>query len=167
MSVQQRITAQRTRSIQSDKFFPSPPLGKHRILSLRRHEGCEALVEPEIIPPLHSHQVSEPLMAHFVSDDLGHQLLDPNTAVLVDEQGDLPERDRSPVFHRASRKLWHRDQVKFRKNILYSEIFLEELYGLFCHVKREFRAGRFPRDRRNCVLDAVVFLFHLLELAYS
>src|SRR5438034_2649700 len=95
MSIQQRITAQRTRSIQSDKFFPSPPLGKHRILSLRRHEGCEALVEPEIIPPLHSHQVPEPLMAHLVSDDLGHQLLDPNTAVLVDKQGDLPERDRS------------------------------------------------------------------------
>src|SRR6266540_2078221 len=131
MSVQQRITAQRARSIQSDKFFPSLPLWKHGILSLRSHECCEALVEPEIIPPLHSHQVPEPLMTHLVSDNLGHQLLDPNTAVLVDKQGDLSERDCSPVLHRTSRKLWHGDQVKLGKNILYPEIFLEELDRLF------------------------------------
>lgn len=39
-----------------------PPLGFHGIHADRRREGREALVQPEIRPPLHGDQVTEPLV---------------------------------------------------------------------------------------------------------
>lgn len=34
-----------------------------------RHVGCEGLIEPQIIPPLHGYQISEPHMGQFVQNN--------------------------------------------------------------------------------------------------
>ena len=40
------------------------------------HEGGEALVEPEVAPPVHGHQVTEPLVGNLVGHDCRHRLHD-------------------------------------------------------------------------------------------
>ena len=38
------------------------------------HHRCEALVQPQVVPPLHSDEVPEPLVGHLVGDHNGHAL---------------------------------------------------------------------------------------------
>ena len=39
------------------------------------HPRCEPFVEPEIVPPSHGHEVTEPLVRHFVREHLVDVLL--------------------------------------------------------------------------------------------
>ena len=39
------------------------------------HPRCEPFVEPEIVPPSHGHEVTEPLVRHFVRKHLVDVLL--------------------------------------------------------------------------------------------
>ena len=55
------------------------------------------------------------MVAYFVGDDFGDLLLDPDAAILVDEEHDLPKRDGSSVLHRASGKLRDRDKMELGK----------------------------------------------------
>ena len=63
------------------------PLRVHGGHGLVLHPGGEALVEPDVVPPLHGHQVAEPLVGHLVGDDEGDFLLCADGGGLgVDEQ---------------------------------------------------------------------------------
>ncbi len=53
------------------------PLGDGLVL----HPGGEALVEPEVVPPLHGDHVAEPLVGHLVRDDDGTLFLEGMAAV--------------------------------------------------------------------------------------
>ena len=53
---------------------PELPVGVERVGALGAHPRGEALVEPEIVPPGHGHEVAEPLVGRLVGDDLENAL---------------------------------------------------------------------------------------------
>jgi hypothetical protein len=81
-----------------------PPFGMEAIGRLGRHPLGERLVEPEVVPPGHGHQVAEPLMRDLVRHDAVHDL--PGLlrrARRVDQQVGLGVDDR-PQFSIAPPK---------------------------------------------------------------
>ena len=71
-----RLCIQVERAVEPRGFvLVDVPLRMHRRHRLGFHPGGKAFVEPEIVPPLHGHQVAEPLVRHLVRDDRGHFLL--------------------------------------------------------------------------------------------
>jgi len=53
---------------------PQFPLRMEVIDGLVLHPGGETLVEPQIIPPRHGDEITEPLVCHLVRDDHGDVL---------------------------------------------------------------------------------------------
>src|SRR5579883_464654 len=49
---------------------PRPPIRMESLRGLRLHPACEAFVEPDVVPPGHGDEVAEPLMRHFMGDDV-------------------------------------------------------------------------------------------------
>ncbi len=56
---------------------PEPPFGMEAVDRLDRHPFGERLVEPEVVPPGHGHEVAEPLMRRLVRDHAVGALLVP------------------------------------------------------------------------------------------
>lgn len=119
-------------------------------------QGChisgESLVQPQVGPPFHRDQISEPLMGQFVGDHAG----DPMPAlrgrtVLVVEKGRFPVCDESPVFHGSCAEIRNRDHVLFREWVgqivklfvegqgsgpnAICEIHLKKLYNNMYHIE--------------------------------
>ncbi|KAI6756740.1 hypothetical protein HG530_011338 [Fusarium avenaceum] len=59
-----------------DKLSPDLPVGVQVINSVPADPGSEALVEPELIPPVHSDKVAKPLMSQLVGNDVGNGVLE-------------------------------------------------------------------------------------------
>ena len=101
------------------------------------HETRETLVQPQVVPPLHRHQVAEPLrttatsshvlaafsrcyhcydvthlVRELVRDDDGDVLaVRVGAHVFVVQQRRHAVRDEAPVLHRSSREVGDGDQV--------------------------------------------------------
>src|SRR2546425_8924645 len=97
----------------SDKVLPDLPFRIGLIGGLEVHERGEALVQPEIIPPSHRDQVSEPHVRNLMDDDMSYCLPGPNARVLVHVQENFPVGYGSPVLHRAISKFWDGYIVEF------------------------------------------------------
>ncbi|MNT27696.1 hypothetical protein D3C72_1633350 [compost metagenome] len=56
------VTAKCCNAFHGGKVEPYIPFGMKRIDSDILHERRKAFVEPKVIPPLHGHEITEPLM---------------------------------------------------------------------------------------------------------
>jgi hypothetical protein len=101
----QRVELQRAALHVSDELLPHVPARVQLVADARLHPRGEALVEPQVVPPVHRHQVTKPLVGELVDDDLGHALTLTRRGVLVDEQVDLAVGHKAPVLHGARGKL--------------------------------------------------------------
>ena len=125
------------------------------------HVGGEALVEPEVVPPAHGHEVAEPHVRHLVEDHLGA----PEALVLgrrVAEDHALGVGDRADVLHRAEVELGHEDLVVLVEGVRVSEEVGEERQPLLGHLEqlvlievRRERAAAVEAER-----DPVVVVAH-------
>src|SRR5438309_1916437 len=106
-------------------------------------------------------------MAYFVRDDFGDLLLDPNAAILVYKEHDLPKRDGSPVLHRSSGKLRDRDEMQLGKVVLRTKIGLEEFDRISGDAQRILRARTLAWYGSYYVVDSVEPVFHFFKLADS
>ena len=70
-----RITAKGQRALVVAKVCPHVPLRMDGIDRQIFHHIGKALVEPEVIPPLHRDEVTKPLVAEFVANNGGNVLL--------------------------------------------------------------------------------------------
>src|SRR5438132_6247287 len=104
MSLGQGVAAHRTRCGCSDKVLPDLPFWIGSIGGLEVHECRKALVQPEIVPPSHRDQISEPHMSNLMCDHMGHRLPRPDARILVHVQENFPVGYRPPVFHGTVRK---------------------------------------------------------------
>ena len=87
------------------------------------HPRGERLVEPEVVPPFHRHEVAEPHVRHLVRDHFQYPLLRLRGRVLrVIQQRGLPVGDRTPVLHRARSEVRHRDVIHLRQRIRDAEV---------------------------------------------
>lgn len=84
------------------RFFPLPIF----------HPACESLVKPQVIPPFHGDQITEPLMRELMRHDDGDPLLGVGAGfVLRVEQGCLSVCDQAPVFHGTGTKVRNGNQI--------------------------------------------------------
>ena len=89
----------------------------------------ERLVEPEVVPPLHGHQVAEPHVGHLVEDARRPELVE--RAVLAAAREVLvADRHRAGVLHRAGVVLRHVELVVLLERVGEVEGLLEELEAL-------------------------------------
>ena len=83
MSAVQCVSCHRAPGAVLDKVLPDLPLGIGPVNYLVGHEGREALVKPEIVPPFHRDEIAEPHVSNLVRDYLGNALLSRGARVLV------------------------------------------------------------------------------------
>jgi hypothetical protein len=87
--------------------------GTLQLLEAKEGNECgEGLVEPEVVPPLHGHQVAKPVVRQLMSDDAGkhEHLLCRN---LFSEEQRVVEGDHSCIFHGAPSVLMREHLVVF------------------------------------------------------
>ena len=89
----------------------------------------EGLVEPQIVPPLHGDQVTEPHMRQFVEDGVCAALI-----LIVRGLGSkdvlIADGDAPGIFHRAGIELWHENLVVFAKGVGETKIAVVEIKAL-------------------------------------
>ena len=90
----------------------------------------ERLVQPQVVPPAHGHQVAEPHVGQLVQDRVG--------AVLVLVVGDLRAEDvvllgvddAAEVLHRAGVEVGHEELVVLGQRVAHAELLVEEVEAL-------------------------------------
>lgn len=138
----------------------------------RSAEICETLLEPQVVPPLHRDEISEPHVRQFVDCDATMEDL----VVLCDrgfvDETAISQGDHSHVFHSADPELWNVDLVVLGVGERCGEECLVVLDAL-CHdselllriqVVKLARATEDSHRHDRCItflaadiLDAVVF----------
>ncbi len=150
-----RVLAQRT-----GWFLPLRP-GHHPVRlpccdRMRCHPGGEAFVQPDVVPPCGGDQVAEPLVRHFVRDDVGHSLLRADgRGLVVDQQRGLAIDDGAPVLHGAGLEVRHGDVVELGQRILNSVIAVVVVQEGLRGVQREVRHVLFAGHGADAYLHAV------------
>ena len=115
----------------------------------------EGLVEPEVVPPLHGHQVAEPHVRHLVQDDRGEpQPL--RVGGRAAEQQPVAVRHAAPVLHRATH-VGHEHLVVLLLGERHAELLaepgqallgqLEQLVGVAVEQAASATAGSRDRGR--------------------
>ncbi len=60
----------------------------------------KALVQPQLVPPVHGDEIAEPLVGQLVGDDISNPVAVPSLGkLLVEQNGRHPVRDKAPVLH--------------------------------------------------------------------
>src|SRR5207302_8875178 len=124
MCTLQSVASHRSTCAVLDEVLPDLPLWIGPVDHLVGHEGREAFVKPEIVPPFHRDKIAEPHVSNLVRDYLSDALLSRCARVLVGMQQDLSEGYRAPVLHRPISELRDRDQMELRQIIWNTEILL-------------------------------------------
>src|SRR5229473_3601904 len=105
-----------------------PPAGRLS-LSERACPGGERLVQPQVVPPAHGDQVTEPHVRHLVQDRLGPHLAgevgDPGAEQVV-----LEERHAARVLHRTGLEFRHEELVILAERVAHAERAVEEVEPL-------------------------------------
>src|SRR5438034_9014642 len=95
------------------------------------HPRGKSFIEPKIVPPSHRYQVAEPLVRHFVCENLVDILLCFRRGTFrIKQKFRFVVGNATPVFHRASEAAGHRDLIQFRQGIGHSEICVVVLQDL-------------------------------------
>ncbi len=152
----------------------APPAG-HAVAPVRMqvvdglggHPGGEALVEPEVVPPVHGDQVAEPLVRHLVGDGAGDVL-----AVLlrrqlrVDQQVVLEIEDGAPVLHGPeAARARRRDEIELGQRVANAEVGVVVAQEGARLVERETGLHRLAAGDHHPDVHAVDLAADPLEIA--
>ncbi len=133
-------------------------------LRQRAGPGGERLVQPQIVPPAHGDQVTEPHVRHLVQDRLGARLAGEVGDARPEDVG-LHERHAARVLHRAFLELGHEELVVLAERVLDAERAVEEVEALPGHLEdlvgvevggQRLAAEHAERDAVVLVADHVV-----------
>ena len=132
------------------------------------HPRGKALVQPDAVPPLHGHQVAEPLVRHLVrGGDVDSTPVGFGGQLRVDEQHALEAEDRAPVLHCAEEGVaaGARDQVELGQRVAHAEIVVVVGQHLRRRIEREACLGGQPARHDHAHVDALDRAVHALEVA--
>ena len=104
-------------------------------LAERGDVGRERLVEPEVVPPAHGHQVAEPHVGQLVQHRLRAPLV-PGAAHLRPEDVVLEEGDGAGVLHGPGVELGHEELVVLVERVRVVEDPVEEVEALLGHPEQ-------------------------------
>mmetsp|Transcript_28016 Transcript_28016/g.37409 ORF Transcript_28016/g.37409 Transcript_28016/m.37409 type:complete len:231 (-) Transcript_28016:609-1301(-) len=117
-------------------------------------ETCgEGLVQPQVVPPPHGHEVAEPHVAKLVLDHHAEESQFGDRHVLLRAHDLVRVSDAADVFHGAVLVVRAHDVVHFCKWVPGAEVALVELERGLCDAKHEFVAQEF--DERLAHEDAL------------
>src|SRR3989344_1652102 len=102
--------------------------------------GGEALVEPQVRPPLHGNEVAKPLVRYLVGNDKSHPLAVVCRRVYsVYKQGTFSIRDGTPIFHRSGGKIWNGYHVQDWQRVRNIKVCVEKRNYFYGAIQRKFR----------------------------
>ncbi len=93
----------------------------------------KALIEPQVVPPFHRHQISEPVMGQFMHDGVTerkHSLI--GDSVL--EQIQIIQCHDSCILHGTPFVFMGKDLIILWKRVRASEVLFKKLKGLVSHL---------------------------------
>ena len=154
----------------ADDLERGVPFGMQLLRRARRHPGGETFVEPQVVPPLHRHQVAEPLVGDLVRGDRKHALaVGLGGDRRVEQQGVFEGIDRAPVLHRAEElaAAGRGDVVEFRQGIWDGEILVVFAQHVVGRVQGETRLVEQTRLRHDTDLGIAELDRGAFEIAES
>ena len=93
-----RVGGECSNEVSGDVTLPDLPLWVKNVAGHVLHVCRKAFVEPNVVPPLHCHEVPEPLMCCLVGNHYcGVDLVRNRTLLLVNKKSGLSVCDKSPV----------------------------------------------------------------------
>ena len=104
---------------------------------------AKRLVEPDVVPPRHGHQIAEPLVRELVRVHGDGRAPLPLGRLVVQQQQRVAEGDGAGVLHRAGREIRHGDQIELVVRVGDAEVALEAL-----QQARRLAAARTPAPGR-------------------
>lgn len=114
-----------------DKLCPHFPLGVNVVDSEPSDPCGEALVQPELIPPVHGDEVSEPLVSKLVGNNVGNIVLKASRgSLLVKEHAGRAVGDQTPVLHGAVGELVDSQKIRLGERVVNIEDFGKVVNGL-------------------------------------
>ena len=93
------------------------------------NEVSKGLIEPKVIPPLHSHQITEPHVGQFVANRVCSTCLHIFSHIFF-ENVHIVESDAASVFHGSSGVLRTKHLIVLPKRVLVLEKFFKKLKRL-------------------------------------
>lgn len=100
------------------------------------HKSSESLVQPKVVPPLHSDNITEPHVSKFMALNNGDTLLGREGRLFgVVEIGSGSTGDKTPVLHRSSIEIVGDKGVELGKGIWDVEDLLVDGQGPLLDVK--------------------------------
>mmetsp|Transcript_70342 Transcript_70342/g.205718 ORF Transcript_70342/g.205718 Transcript_70342/m.205718 type:complete len:269 (-) Transcript_70342:712-1518(-) len=120
----------------AQKDVPDAPLWEDVIKRTEFHEPSEALVEPQVCPPLHGHEVTKPHVGKLMAN--GARATDDvikGSTGGVQQNLCLSVRDGSPVLHGAGCKVGNGQEVKLGQWEGFTILRLEEGKRTLSHAK--------------------------------
>mmetsp|Transcript_24042 Transcript_24042/g.34928 ORF Transcript_24042/g.34928 Transcript_24042/m.34928 type:complete len:332 (+) Transcript_24042:123-1118(+) len=152
-----------------DELLPHLPLREEGVRGVGLGPGGEPLVEPEVVPPLHGHQVAEPLVGQLVGHHGAHPLLLlAGGLLLVNEQVYLAVGHQAPVLHGTHGKLGDGHHVQLGQGVRHLEEVVVEVQAPAPHVQGELARLGLPRGRVHAHEHVVLgVLLHKVKLAHA
>ena len=138
MRILETVQAEGAVGVHIDELRPHRPFREQPVHGLGAYPGGETFVEPQVIPPFHSHQVAEPHMRHFVGHHLGHPLPGACRRVLrVHQQRRFPVGYAAPVLHRPGREVRYGQVIQLGQRVGDAEVVVEKGQQLDRRVQGE------------------------------
>ena len=99
-------------------------------------EICKTLVEPEIVPPLHSDEVAEPVVRQLVDHNAGKVEVVIFSRI-VEKESLLPKGNQCSIFHSAGLEVPDEYLIIFDKGVFLSKETLEEGHRFLHNIEYE------------------------------
>mmetsp|Transcript_8920 Transcript_8920/g.17992 ORF Transcript_8920/g.17992 Transcript_8920/m.17992 type:complete len:464 (-) Transcript_8920:76-1467(-) len=142
----QRVETHGGGEMAGGELIPHAPIGVDDVGCPIFGPGCEAFVEPEIVPPGHGDEVSEPLVGQFVRDYGADALfLVGGCFGGVDEEIYFAVGDETPVLHCSHCKLWNGNHIQLRQRIRNPKKIIIRIQTLGGTIQGKQTALRFAR----------------------
>lgn len=88
--------------------------------------GSETLVKPKLIPPVHGHKVTEPLMGKFVGNDVSNTVAESGLGkLLVEQNSGHAVSDKTPVLHGAVGELVDSQDIALGERVVNLKLLRE------------------------------------------
>ncbi len=124
----------------------------------------ERLVQPQVVPPAHGDQVTEPHVGQFVQDRVGPLLVLEVGDLRAEQVVRLGVRHAAEVLHRAGVEVGHPELVVLRQRVAHPELLVEEVEALLGDQEQVVgvQVLRHRRPAERTQVDAVVAVAHLV-----
>ncbi|KAI6764699.1 hypothetical protein HG531_012586 [Fusarium graminearum] len=114
-----------------DKLSPNLPVRVQVVNSVPTDPGSKTLVEPELVPPVHGNEVTEPLVGKLVCDNIGNSVLESRVrGLLVVENLGSTVGNKTPVLHGTVSELVDSDQIGLGQRVVNVKDLGEEVNDL-------------------------------------